>query len=878
MTWKGQSSITKAAFTTAAKAVFEGLEQRTLLSAAAGDFDTSFSGDGRMELTVPGYSVDPRDMAIQQDGKIVIAGQVRNKATLATAGFLARLNSNGALDSTFGSGGKFITSTGTINRLKITPSGEIVTAGSQLARFNADGSLDTSFSGDGKVSFTSADGIGVAQGLAIRPNGRIIVGGRNVTLQYTAGGALDHSFDGDGRMFINAGDISFRHWWSDAAPAKLERIEISDVALQGTKVILGGAASIKVDMPDSDRDYSNYPNVALVGLNPAGSIDRTFGANGMSLVEELGESSSTQAIRVMSDGTIRLVATEGDLDVNLHEFTPDGRLRIDERMLVRYARGSDLAVDTEGRTVVLGTSYPNEFEPPINTVVQRFTPDGQNDYAFNPVPGGTQVYYSPVRSYDMASGDPDVGRAIATDSTDRIVFTGTLPGGTAYVARVLGETPPGMQVRNNVLVVTGDDYAQGDLVDVEINATQVTVHYNNASSTFQKTFPLDGLAGIQVDLGDGANVLTLRSIHQGSSPSILLIGGEDQDRFEVENAKAAIVGNGAGDFVRATDSAVHFSGGAGNDTLVTATRVTRSASITTPTGKNVIHGGEGDDQLVSAYHSADTIYGGNGVDQVRWAHEPHLGAVGVTVWTDYEANDGPVGNDLVDNTTDVIHGTAYADEIRTYDRSQTLYGGPGNDTLDGGEGNDTLRGEGGNDSLLGNGGDDLLDGGLGADRLIGGMGKDTVDYALRTANLLITIGTGGANDGQAGEGDNVYGDIEIVFGGSGNDRIEGSSLANALFGFAGDDTLIGYGNIDALWGGAGNDRLDGGEGDDYLVGGDGNDRIRGSGGKDQFFGDAGDDTLFSRDSIAEVLNGGAGYDSAEKDPSDSVLSIERFIA
>ena len=64
-----------------------------------------------------------------------------------------------------------------------------------------------------------------------------------------------------------------------------------------------------------------------------------------------------------------------------------------------------------------------------------------------------------------------------------------------------------------------------------------------------------------------------------------------------------------------------------------------------------------------------------------------------------------------------------------------------------------------------------------------------------------------ADDGEAGEGDNIGTDIEHLVGGAGNDR---------LFGTAGTNTLNG---------GAGNDLLDGGAGADYLVGGSGTDTV-----------------------------------------------------
>src|SRR2546423_6866002 len=82
----------------------------------------------------------------------------------------------------------------------------------------------------------------------------------------------------------------------------------------------------------------------------------------------------------------------------------------------------------------------------------------------------------------------------------------------------------------------------------------------------------------------------------------------------------------------------------------------------------------------------------------------------------------------------------------------------------------TLLGGAGNDSLTGGGGNDVLDGGSGADTMKGGGGNDTADYTSRSAPLTVGLGTI-ADDGEAGENDNVNIDIETVLGGSGSDSL-----------------------------------------------------------------------------------------------------------
>lgn len=175
-----------------------------------------------------------------------------------------------------------------------------------------------------------------------------------------------------------------------------------------------------------------------------------------------------------------------------------------------------------------------------------------------------------------------------------------------------------------------------------------------------------------------------------------------------------------------------------------------------------------------------------------------------------------------------------------------IHGSAGNDTISAGGGNDTLFGESGLDYLFGSDGRDLLSGGTNGDNMLGGGGVDTVDYKSRTKDLHIGLGTA-ADDGEAGEGDNVRTDIEIVISGSGNDYIMTNSGRSVQF-----------------YGGAGNDTLVGGSGNDILDGEAGNDLLMGQGGADIFQ---------SKDGGLDTINGGGGADSATSDPSDVISDL-----
>ncbi len=162
-----------------------------------------------------------------------------------------------------------------------------------------------------------------------------------------------------------------------------------------------------------------------------------------------------------------------------------------------------------------------------------------------------------------------------------------------------------------------------------------------------------------------------------------------------------------------------------------------------------------------------------------------------------------------------------------------LQGKTGSDLLNGGPGNDRAFGGAGADDLQGGPGIDILGGGLGPDELSGGAGRDIVLYGQRGQSVRVSIGAG-ANDGLAGEGDDVHADVEAVQGGRGNDVLIGSRGANTLIGGGGRDRIRGMGGNDFLSGGASNDRIDARDGAGFV------DRVMCGDGQDTALVDPGD--------------------------------------
>jgi Ca2+-binding RTX toxin-like protein len=152
---------------------------------------------------------------------------------------------------------------------------------------------------------------------------------------------------------------------------------------------------------------------------------------------------------------------------------------------------------------------------------------------------------------------------------------------------------------------------------------------------------------------------------------------------------------------------------------------------------------------------------------------------------------------------------------------QALAGGTAADTLEGGAADDILRGFDGADVLRGMGADDWLFGGDGADTLNAGSGDDHVVGGATQADLRDVV-YGGAGDDAV---DGGYGN-DLIYGGEGQDTLEGGFGVDELIGQQGDDQLSG---------GAWSDLIYGGEGNDFLNGGFGYDRLNGGAGADRFF-------------------------------------------
>ena len=305
----------------------------------AGALDMTFNSTGKVVTSFGAGADFAKAIAIQADGKIVVAGVVNISAGFSPVNrfAIARYNMDGSLDTTFGTSGKVTTAIGTndsANAVAIQADGKIVAAGSSnnwlaLVRYNTDGGLDTTFDTDGKVT---AD-FGGANAVAIQADGKIVAAGTSnfsfALVRYNTDGSLDTTFDTDGKVTADFGSANA-------------------VAIQADGKIVVAARSL--------IDFT------LARYNTNGSLDTTFDTDGKVTTDFLGGFDDASAVAIQSDGKIVAAGwaiisgfalarynTDGSLDTT---FDTDGKVTTTINNMSNVA--SAVAIQSDGKIVAAG--------------------------------------------------------------------------------------------------------------------------------------------------------------------------------------------------------------------------------------------------------------------------------------------------------------------------------------------------------------------------------------------------------------------------------------------------------------------------------------------------------------------------------------------
>jgi uncharacterized delta-60 repeat protein len=279
---------------------------------ANGQVDTTFGSGGTVisDLTAQTEQEQPYAMLVQPDGKLLVAGKIYYGTGSHYEMFVVRYNTNGTLDTTFGSGGVFLIDLGSSNinseayGLALLQGGGIMVGGYiddrvatpvtyadfALVKLTATGQRDFSWGSSGivKTDIVSSD---KAFDMAVQPDGKFLLagyqGGSNLNSQvtvvrYNTNGTLDTTFGSGGVAGIRVTSGSFQG--------------ASAVTLQPDgKIVVAGDVT-----PNNTSDSNDW---VIARFNTNGTADSTFGTGGY-VTRDFGGNDKAAGVTVLADGTL----------------------------------------------------------------------------------------------------------------------------------------------------------------------------------------------------------------------------------------------------------------------------------------------------------------------------------------------------------------------------------------------------------------------------------------------------------------------------------------------------------------------------------------------------------------------------------------------
>ena len=473
-------------------------------SAADGDLDTTFDTDGIVTTrTGIGHTYQfVRSIALQSDGKIVATGY----SEITGNGYdfaIVRYNANGTLDTTFGGGDGIVTtdfgnSDNAALSMALQSDGKIVVAGFSInagtnfdiavGRYNADGTPDTSFGTGGLVMTDFGNSDNAAVSVVLQSDGKIVAAGYSITggsqdfavVRYNTNGSLDTSFDTDGKVTTAIGA-------SDDY--------VNSIALQSDgKIVVAGNASI-----------SGHSDFAVVRYNGNGTPDTSF-SGGKVTTNINGRDSDAGSMALQSDGKIVVAggtsSITGPYDFSLVRYnadgTPDTSFGTGGTVITALSVGYDYAIamtlQNDGKIVATGLSNISGVN---NVALLRYNANGTLDTSFN----GDGIVTTQIGNWDSFAS------AIALQSDGKIVAAGAASISNNYdfefaVVRYLtsGSTAPAAPTLNSV--TAGDRRVTVSFTAGANNGAAITDYeyslnggaYTSAGTT-TSPFTITGLSG-----------------------------------------------------------------------------------------------------------------------------------------------------------------------------------------------------------------------------------------------------------------------------------------------------------------------------------------------------------------------------------------------
>jgi uncharacterized delta-60 repeat protein len=403
------------------------LRNHSIYQEAKGILDDSFgNGSGYVTLNINNNNDYGQSLAIQPDGKILLGGYCYN-GTYADF-CIARFNSNGDLDTSFGNSGKVIQSNSTFHdygqSLAIQPDGKILLGGRCqgvsntdfcIARFNSNGTLDNSFNSPNgyKIqSINTSDDYGFS--LAIQPDGKILLGGHCYN-----GGNYDFCI---ARFKADGSDLDTTSFGTSGKVIQL--IGTSDaygrsLAIQPDgKILLGGYCS----------NGGNW-DFCIARFDSYGTLDNFFGSpNGYIIQPFSSLGDNGQSLAIQPDGKILLGGycdNGGNTDFCIARFDSYGTLdtsfgtsgKVIQPIGSSHDYGQSLVIQPNGKILLGGYCQVVSSD---DFCIARFNSDGTLDTTF----GTSGKVIQPIGSTF------DNGQSLAIQPDGKILLGGSCSNGS----------------------------------------------------------------------------------------------------------------------------------------------------------------------------------------------------------------------------------------------------------------------------------------------------------------------------------------------------------------------------------------------------------------------------------------------------------------
>lgn len=389
----------------------------------AGSLDPTFGGDGIVTTTAGGSIDAGYAQTIQADGKILVAGRHHADSPYDDA-LMVRYNPDGSLDNTFGTGGKVITD--------------------------------------------YLGGIETAWSVLVQPDTRIVLAGTHwgvnnddfAVFRYTSDGSPDQTFSDDGIMTLDIGGSSDYGWAAALQP--------------DGKILVAGY----------DDSLLIHRHFAVLRLNTDGSLDDTFGGDGIVTTDMGAGLNEIRSLAVQPDGRILAAGTVyvgiSEMHFGLVRYNPDGSLDdsfgADGKVITAVGQvdqASCVAVLPDGRILVAGSAFVGTYA----FAMAHYTADGQLDTQFGT--GGTVVTH--------IGQEEDNCNDMVVQPDGRIVLTGyTRAAGNWDIALVRytsnGVLDPTMDGDGIVITPVGNAYDIGHALNMQADGKLVVAGWSYDSA------------------------------------------------------------------------------------------------------------------------------------------------------------------------------------------------------------------------------------------------------------------------------------------------------------------------------------------------------------------------------------------------------------